>query len=158
MFRILVPLLAALAFAAPARAADEKHVKLVLADGRVLSLADDSEEPGAQVVAAKEGDSKAQEWTIVEDGKFLKLVNRKSGKVLDVFEDSREEGSKIIIWDEKTEDNDNQRWSWEGEGKARRLKSKSSELVLHVDDQGNVVQKKADEKAKGQAWTVKEVK
>jgi uncharacterized membrane protein len=158
MSRILLPLLAVLAAAAPARADDEKFVKLALADGKVLAVADDSEEAGAQVVAAKDGDSQAQEWKVVEDGKFLKLVNRKSGKVLDVNEDSKDEGGKIIIWDEKTEDNDNQRWSWEGEGKARRLKSKSSNLVLDVEDNGNVVQKKADEKAKGQVWTVKDVK
>jgi hypothetical protein len=157
MSGILLPLFVALAIAAPGRA-DEKFFKIALADGKVLSVAEDSEEGGAQVVVVKDGASKAQEWKIVEDGKFLKLVNRKSGKVLDVFEDSKDEDVKIIIWDEKTEGYDNQRWSWEGEGKARRLKSKSSALVLAVDDKGNVIQKKADEKAKGQLWTVKEVK
>jgi hypothetical protein len=158
MCRILLSLLAALAVAGPARAEDEKFVKLALADGRVLSVADDSEDAGAQVVAVKDGDSKAQQWKIVKDGSFLKLVNRKSGKVLDVYEDQKDEGTKIIIWDEKSEGTDNQRWSWEGTGKARRLKSKSSELVLDVEENGNVVQKKADDKAKGQLWTVKEVK
>jgi hypothetical protein len=158
MSRILLPLLAALAVAVPARADDGKFVKLVLADGKVLSVADDSEEAGAQVVAVKDGDSKAQQWKVVKDGEFLKLVNRKSGRVLDVFEESKDEGTKIIIWDDKSEGNDNQRWSWEGTGKAKRLKSKSSELVLDVEENGNVVQKKADEKAKGQLWTVKEVK
>jgi hypothetical protein len=155
---ILLPLLAALAVAVPARADDEKFVKIALADGKVLSVADDSEEAGAQVVVAKDGDSKAQQWKVVKDGEFLKLVNRKSGRVLDVFEESKDEGTKIIIWDDKSEGNDNQRWSWEGTGKAKRLKSKSSELVLDVEENGNVVQKKADEKAKGQLWTVKEMK
>jgi Ricin-type beta-trefoil lectin domain-like len=157
MFRTLLCLVALLAIAAPTRAED-KFVKLVLADGRVLSVADDSEEAGAQVVAVKDGDSKSQEWQVVEDGQSLKLVNRKSGKVLDVFEDSKDEDGKIIIWDEKTEDNDNQRWSWDGKGKARRLKSKSSGLVLDVVGGGGVVQKKVDAKAKTQLWTVKEVK
>lgn len=158
MSRILMPLLVVLAIAVPVRGADEKFVKIALADGKVLSIADDSEEAGAAVVVAKEGDSKAQQWQVVEDGKFLKLVNRKSGKVLDVYEASRDEDVKIIVWDEKSDDSDNQRWSWEGKGKARRLKSKSSELVLDIDSQGNVIQKKADDKAKGQLWTVKEVK
>jgi hypothetical protein len=158
MSRILLPLLAALALAAPGQADNEKFVKITLADGKVLSVADDSEEGGAQVVVTKDGDSQAQQWKIVEDGKFLKLVNRKSGKVLDVNEDSRDEGGKIIIWEEKSEGTDNQRWSWEGTGKAKRLRSKSSELVLDVDETGNVIQKKADEKAKGQMWAVKEVK
>jgi Ricin-type beta-trefoil lectin domain-like len=158
MFRTLVPLIAALAVAAPTRAGEDKFVKLALADGRVLSVAENSDEAGAQVVAAKDGDSRAQQWRVVEDGPSLKLVNRKSGMVLDVFEDSKDEDVKIIIWEEKTEDNDNQRWQWDGTGKARRLKSKSSALVLDVDGQGGVVQKKADDKAKGQLWTVKELK
>lgn len=157
MSRVL-PLLTMLALAVPVRANDEKFVKITLGDGRALSVADDSEDAGAQVVVAKDGDSQAQQWKIVEDGKFLKLVNRKSGKVLDVNENSTDEGAKIIIWEEKSEGTDNQRWSWEGTGKARRLKSKSSELVLDVDDTGNVIQKKAGDKAKGQMWAVKEVK
>lgn len=158
MLRLLLPLVAVLAVAGPSRAGDEKYVKLVLADGRVLSVADDSEEAGAQVVAVKEGDSQAQQWQVVKDGGALKIVNRKAGKVLDVFEDSKDEDVKIIIWDEKTEDNDNQRWTWDGDGKARRLKSKSSGLVLEVGEGGNVVQKKADGKSKVQVWTVKDVK
>jgi Ricin-type beta-trefoil lectin domain-like len=157
MLRTLLQLVAVLTIAVSSRA-DEKFVKLVLADGKVLSVAEFSDEAGAPVVVAADGDSKAQQWQVVEDGKFLKLVNRKSGKVLDVFEASKDEGTKIIVWDEKTDDTDNQRWSWDGDGKEKRLKSKSSELVLDVDDKGNVIQKKADEKAKGQVWTVKEVK
>jgi hypothetical protein len=158
MSRILLMVFAVLVIAAPARGDDEKFIKIALADGKVLSVADDSEEAGAQVVVVKDGSSKAQQWKIVEDGKFLKIVNRKSGRVLDVFEEATDEDVKIIIWDEKSEGNDNQRWSWEGEGKARRLKSKSSALVLDVDDRGNVIQKKANEKAKGQLWTMQEVK
>jgi hypothetical protein len=158
MSRITLTLLAALTIVALSRADDEKFVKIALADGRVLAVEDESEEAAAQVVVAKDGDSKAQQWKLVEDGKSLKLVNRKSGMVLDVREDSKEEGGQIIIWHDKDEDFDNQRWSWEGDGKARRLKSKHSELVLDVDDKGNVIQKKADEKAKGQLWTVQEVK
>jgi len=79
-------------------------------------------------------------------------VNRKSGKVLDVENESTEEGGAIIQWDDKEDRNDNQRWSWEGKDKARRLKSKSSTLVLDVGDEGSVVQRKADEKVKGQLW------
>lgn len=158
MTRILLTLAAALAVAFPALAADDKFVTITHADGKVLAVADDSDEAGAAVVVVKAGDGKAQQWQVVEDGKFLKLVNRKSGKVLDVFENSKDEDAKVIVWDEKTDDNDNQRWAWDGAGKARRLKSKSSELVLGIDDKGNVVQKKADDKAKGQLWTVQEVK
>jgi Ricin-type beta-trefoil lectin domain-like len=85
-------------------------------------------------------------------------VNRKSGKVLDVENESTEEGGAIIQWDDKFEGNDNQRWSWEGKGKARRLKSKSSTLVLDVGDEGAIVQRKADDKVKRQLWRVVEIK
>jgi hypothetical protein len=158
MFRMLIPLIAGLAIAAPTWAGGDKFVKLVLADGRILSVDGDSDEAEAQVVVVKDGDSKAQQWQSVADGQSLKLVNRRRGKVLDVMDDSKDEDGKIIIWDDKTEDNDNQRWQWDGAGKARRLKSKSSGLVLDVDGQGRVIQKKADAKAKSQLWTVKEVK
>src|SRR5437660_1232956 len=146
-------------FAASAAAGGAKYVKLVHADtGKVLAVADDSDDAGAKAVLAKDGNSKAQQWKLEKDGDHYKLVNRKSGKVLDVEGASAEEGVAIIQWDDKAEDNDNQRWSWQGEGKDRRLKSKSSGLVLDVGDGDAVVQKKADEKAKGQLWRVAEVK
>jgi hypothetical protein len=159
MTRLLIAAFAAL-IAGPAAPQDGKFVRLVHADtGKVLAVADDSDEAGAQTVLAKEdAKNEAQQWKLEKDGTFYKLVNRKSGKVLDVFEESTEEGTKIIIWDDKSEGNDNQRWAWVGNGDLRRLKSKSSELVLDVDPDGKVIQRKADEKAKGQLWKVVEVK
>jgi hypothetical protein len=146
-------------FAASALADDAKYVKLVHTDtGKVLAVADNSEEAGAKAVLAKDDGSKAQQWKLEKDGSHYKLVNRKSGKVLDVEGESTDEGGGIIQWDDKAEGNDNQRWSWEGDGKARRLKSKSSGLVLDVGDGGAVVQKKADDKAKAQLWQVVEIK
>jgi hypothetical protein len=143
----------------PAAAADATYVKLVHADtGKVLAVADDSEEAGAKVVLAKDDKSQGQQWKLEKDGDHYKIVNRKSGKVLDVESDSKDEGGAIIQWEEKTEDNDNQRWSWEGKGKDRRLKAKSSSLVLDVGDDGGIVQRKSDEKSKAQLWRVIEVK
>jgi hypothetical protein len=124
---------------------------------KVLAIADNSEDAGAKTVLAKDDGCKAQQWKFEKDGNHLKIVNRKSGKVLDVDGESEEEGGAIIIWDDKAEGNDNQRWSWEGDGKSRRLKAKSSGLVLDVDE-GAIVQKKAGEKAKTQLWQVVEVK
>jgi len=160
MSRTLISVVVACAWVATARADDAKYVRLVHVDtGKVLAVADDSDEAGAQAVLAKEDPkNEAQQWKLEKDGTYYKLVNRKSGKVLDVFEESTEEGTKIIIWDDKSEGTDNQRWSWVGEGDQRRLKSKSSGLVLDIDADGKVVQKKADEKAKGQLWKVVEVK
>jgi hypothetical protein len=156
MSRLILVAVAAL-FAGPA-AAQDRYVKLVQADtGKVLTIADESDEPGARAVVAREGTSHAQHWKLEKDGSFYKLVNRKTGKVLDVFEDSAEEGAAIIQWDDKSEGADNQRWIWLGDGPRRRLQSKSSRLVLDVDDEGKVVQKKADDGAKGQFWKVVEV-
>jgi hypothetical protein len=146
-------------FAAQAATDATKYVKLVHADtGKVLAVADNSDEAGAKAVLAKDDGSKAQQWKFVKDGDHYKIMNRKTGKVLDVEGESMDEGGAIIQWDDKEEANDNQRWSWEGKDKARRLKSKSSALVLDVGDEGAVVQRKADEKAKGQLWRVVEIK
>jgi hypothetical protein len=145
--------------AGPAAAADAKYVKLVNVNtGKVLAVADNSDEAGAKAVLAKDDGSKGQQWKLEKDGDYYKVVNRKSGKVLDVEGESMEEGGGIIVWDDKSEGNDNQRWSWEGKDKDRRLKSKSSNLVLDVGDEGAVVQRKADEKSKAQLWRVVEVK
>jgi hypothetical protein len=158
MSRAVLTAAAVALFAAPA-VAQEKYVKLVQADtGKVLAVAENSDDAGARAVVAKDDGSEGQQWRLEKDGEHYKVVNRKSGKVLDVFEESPDEGAAIIQWDDKAEGNDNQRWSWEGSGKDRRLKSKSSGLVLDVDDEGKVIQKKADEKAKKQLWRVVEVK
>jgi hypothetical protein len=73
------------------------------------------------------GGTKAQQCKFEKDDGYYKIVNRKSGKVLDVKGNRTEEGVPIIDWDD--EGNDNQRWSWEGNDKVGRLKSKSSTLV-----------------------------
>ena len=141
-------------------AEDARYVKLVHVEtGKVLGVAGDSEDAEAKAVLAKdEAGKEARQWKLEKDGDQYKIVNRKSGKVLDVNNASKDEGGQIIIWDDKTDDNANQRWSWEGTGEERRLKSKNSDLVLDAEKDGNVVQKKSDEKAKSQLWRVVEVK
>jgi hypothetical protein len=152
-----VALVACGLLALPAAGAD--YVRVVHADtGKVLAVAEDSEEGGAKVVLAKEDKSRGQQWKLEKDGDYYKLVNRKSGMVLDVTGDSKDEGAALIQWEDKSEGFDNQRFAWVGDGKDRRLKAKSSGLVLDIGDEGAVVQKKADEKAKGQLWRVVEVK
>lgn len=157
MFRLLAPVFALAVFALPAAAEDNFYRLRHVESGKVLGVDGDSEDSGARAALVKEGDSQTQQWKLVKDGEFLKIVNRKSGKVLDVNEDSKDEGAGIIVYDEKTEGFDNQRWSWAGDGTAKRLKSKSSGLVLEADAEGKLVQKKADEKAKGQTWELVEV-
>jgi hypothetical protein len=159
MVRSLIAL-AVCALVSASASADDKFVRLVNVDsGKVLGVKDDSDENETNAVLAKPDDkNKSQQWKLVQDGKHYKLVNRKSGKVLDVNDFSKEEGGSIIIWDDKDDDNDNQRWSWDGTGEERRLKSKWSSLVLEADAEGNIIQKKADEKSKKQLWKVEEVK
>lgn len=156
---------ALVAFASAEDKKDEKKadvvVKIVHVDsGKVLGVADDSDEAAAKCVLVKDEDGKdARQWRIVKDGDWLKLVNVKSGKVLDVNEASSDEGADLIIWDDKGEsDTDNQRFQWEGKGDERRLKSKGSSLVLDVSRDNGVIQNKADEKSKKQLWKVVEVK
>ncbi|MFO0865294.1 MAG: RICIN domain-containing protein [Gemmataceae bacterium] len=82
----------------------------------------------------------------------MKFLNRKSGKALNVAGGFAEENVKIIIWDEQSPSADNEQWIWVGNG---QIKSVSSKLMLDVDEKGDVVQRKADGKAKGQVWTIK---
>lgn len=136
-------------------------VKVVHVDsGKVLGVADDSDEAAAKCILSKDEDGKdARLWRVVKDGDWLKLVSVKSGKVLDVSGDSTEEGGELIIWDDKGEGGtDNQRFQWDGKGDERRLKAKHSSMVLDVTREGGVVQNKADEKNKKQLWKVVEVK
>ena len=159
MLRMILACAACGLLARPAAAADAKYVKLVNVNtGKVLAVADNSDEAGAKAVLAKDDGGKGQQWKLEKDGDHYKVVNRKSGKVLDVEGESMEEGGGIIVWDDKSEGNDNQRWSWDGKNKDRRMKSKSSSLVLDVGDEGAVVQRKADAKSKAQLWRVVEVK
>jgi hypothetical protein len=156
----------------------DKYVKLVhVATDRVLSIADNSEADEAKAVIAKDDDSQSSHWRIEKDGDYIKLINRKSGKVLDVQDHSKDQWGQIVQWEDKPDDNDNQRWSWEPEAKdgdakastkpnaepianpkPRRLKSKSSGLILDIGGDYTVVQKKADKGSAIQTWTVVEVK
>jgi hypothetical protein len=163
MSRILLAATACALISAPTFGRDDsaaKYFKLIQVDsGKVLGVAENSEEAGARAVVAKEEEGNlTQQWKLEKDGDSYKITNRKSGKVLDVNEDSSDEDAAIIQWDEKTEDNNNQRWMWVGEGKERRLKGKSSGLMVDVDGEGKLVQKKLDEKSKGQLWKLVEVK
>jgi hypothetical protein len=149
---VLFGLAAAAGFSA---AAEEKYVKIVhVQTGKVLGVIDNSTDGGARTVLAKDDDKEeALQWKIEKDGDHVKIVNRKSGFVLDVNENSGDEDADIIQYEAKGEDNDNQRWSWDGKDDSKRLKSKSSGLVV-APGEGKLVQKKADETKKDQLWKV----
>ena len=138
--------------------------------GKILGVADDSEDNEAQAtlmadVPASDKHSKNRQWKLERDGNFLKLANRASDKVLDVYQESGDEGTQIILYDDKGGNNgesvENQRWSLDGDAKnaaaGRRVKSKSSGLVLDAEPDGSIVQRRANPNAKGQLWRVVEV-
>jgi len=147
------------------------YYKLVnVGSGKILGLTDDSEDNEAQAklmpdVPASDKHSKNRQWKLEKDGNFLKLANRASDKVLDVYQESGDEGTQIILYDDKagnnSESTDNQRWTLDGDAKnadmGRRIKSKLSGLVLEVDPDGSIVQRRASPNAKGQLWRVVEV-
>ena len=84
-----------------ARPADEKYVKLVHVEtGKVLSTADQATDIGAKTVVAKDGDDEAHQWSFVKDAGFYKVVNRKSGRCLDVDNSHCGGlGSAVQLWD-----------------------------------------------------------
>jgi Ricin-type beta-trefoil lectin domain-like len=148
------------------RVAEPVFVKLVNVDnGKVLGIDGNSDDDEARAMLVKDDTSSAdknhaRQWKIDTVGTFLKLTNRKSGKVLDVSGFSTDEGGVIIQYGDKPDGdpdgNDNQRWSWDGNGAERRLRSKSSGLVIDVDNDGSIVQRSGNGKAKTQLWRVVE--
>src|SRR4051794_22924445 len=90
---ISVPVLAALPASAQ-NAQDAPWVKLVHADtGKVLTITDKSEEAEARVTIVKDDGSDIQQWKLVKDGNYYKIVNHKTGMVLDVYGESLDEGT-----------------------------------------------------------------
>jgi len=156
LFTSALVLACGLGFAEDAK--EEKTIKLVHVESGKAVAPDGSEDDATKIVVVKDEAKPAQEWVVVKDGDFVKIVHKSCKKVLDVEGVSGDEGASIILYEDKAEDNDNQRWSWVGEGAERRLKSKSSGLVLSIADDGKVVQVKLDEKDKKQLWKVVDVK
>ena len=171
-----------------------KNVKIVHVEtGKVLSVADNSMDDEAAAVLVKDEPvkdskdtaqakkAKATSWKLEKDGEHWKIMNRNSGKVLDVSGFSNDEGTIIIQYGDKTdEDNSNQRWAWveiksedakpadapkadaakssDKPAPTGRIKSKSSSLVLDADSDGTIVQRSANSKAKSQIWQIVEIK
>src|SRR5262245_52887076 len=72
---------------------NQKFIKLVnIASGKVLSVDPNDNAEMSMLITADDTDELRQ-WTLVNDGEFIKIVNRKSGQLLDVQLDSKEEGA-----------------------------------------------------------------
>ena len=99
------------------------YVKLVhVATGKVLGIRNDNTKVltnatalQGQAVLAKDEPNDARQWRIErdEDG-LLRIINRKSGQVLDLRKSIETEGGEIIQWPEWQPKFDNQRFEWVG--------------------------------------------
>ena len=66
-----------------------------LETGKVLAIADDSDEAGAKAVLVKDNGSKVQQWKFEKDGDHYKLVNRKGGRCW-TWRGTRRKSSEVI--------------------------------------------------------------
>jgi serine/threonine protein kinase len=139
----------------PANPEDTPFTQLIqVGTGGALSVAESTDQsPDRAVIAPANEKDPAQHWKFLEIGPHYKVVNRKTGKVLDVFEESTEEGGQIILWMNKTGNADNQLWRWDEQGPERRLLTKQTGMALDIDADGKAVQRRVDVNAK-QRWRV----
>jgi hypothetical protein len=140
------------------------HIVTLNSD-HVLDVKDASLENDAKIIISAKGKSESQQWKMVKVGDFVKFVNRKSGKLLDVPGFSTDEGTDLIQW----EDNGgtNQQWTVEAPAKDKSdkgvfIKSRSSGLVVDVaeasrEDGARVIQWSYHGE-KNQLWELIEVK
>jgi hypothetical protein len=127
-------------------------VKVVhVESGKLLTAA------GGQLHLAPDTGAETQQWLLDPSDGYFKLEDPRSGKVLDVLQNLLDEGAPVGLHGSKSRNDNNQLWSWDSSGEERRLVSRLSGLVLDVDGQGQTVQNKPDEKARGQLWRVVEV-
>ena len=88
----------------------------------------------------------------------LRIINRKSGQVLDLRKSIETQGGEIIQWPEWQPKFDNQRFEWVGDGPEHRLRNKWSGMVLDVGDDDCIVQERLGPDRKSQLWRAVEVR
>jgi hypothetical protein len=96
--------------------------------GLVLAIV---KEDDAKIIQAKAAADTTQQWQFVKVGGYYKIVNRKSGKVVDVRKGDKKVGTQIIQF--KDHGGQNQQWSLEKQGKSFVLKSRHSGLVIEAN-------------------------
>lgn len=71
--------------------------------------------------------------TTIQSGKYYKVINRRSGKVLDIFEGSKDEGAAVVQWDDS--DVPNQQWLVTyGSAGFFNLRNRNSDMYLGIDN------------------------
>lgn len=110
---------------------------------------------GQLVEQAAPNGSDAQLWTAVKEGKAVKLVNKASGKVLDVMHGGTEAGTWTQIWEDVG--GDSQLWQWvKVTATYKKLMNVQSGKVLDIvdmrEDDGAPTQIWDDVEGEGQQW------
>ncbi len=102
---------------------------------KYLALGDDANAvEGAQIVQRTKGNAAREQWSVVEQGPFFKIINRQNGQALNVQGASTEEGAPIIQWKANVKGK-NQRWTLEPHGAHFALKARHSDMVVDVADE-----------------------
>ena len=126
--------------------------------GKALQCA--GTENGNVVEQAAVTGSDAQLWTPVKVGRSaVKLLNKQSGKVLDVMHGSTEAGAWAQVWDDVA-DGGSQLWQLKGTVTYKKLINVQSGKVLDIvdmrDDDGAPAQLWEDVDGAGQQWKLVE--
>ena len=100
LFTSALVLACGLGFAEDAK--EEKTIKLVHVESGKAVAPDGSEDDATKIVVVKDEAKPAQEWVVVKDGDFVKIVHKSCKKVLDVEGVSGDEGASIIWVDATT--------------------------------------------------------
>lgn len=134
----------------------EKHEEMMIVNRRTGKALQSTGPDNGQVVeqAAPTG-SDAQLWLQVKVGKAVKLVNKASGKVLDVMHGSTESGAWTQTWEDV--DGGSQLWQWvKVTATYKKLMNVQSGKALDIvdmrEDDGAPVQIWDDVEGVGQQW------
>lgn len=104
----------------------ETYVIVNAANGRCLSVKGVSVVSGPFAHAA----GPADRWKLLQSAKDYKLVNEKSGKVLDVPGNSKDGNTQLVEYQDSN--TDNERWEFLPAGKHYNIRSRSSSLFVAV--------------------------
>lgn len=134
----------------------EKHEEMMIVNRRTgKALQSTGLENGQVVEQAAPSGSDAQLWIQVKAGKAVKLVNKASGKVLDVTHGSTESGAWAQTWEDVG--GESQLWQWVKVTAAyKKLMNVQSGKVLDIvdmrEDDGAPAQIWDDVEGVGQQW------
>ena len=110
--------------------------------GKVLSVANDSKDNGANVHQWTYDERTSQQWKIIDEGSYM-ILNVNANKVLDMDSESKSDGGNAFIWPDTW--GSNQRWLIEYAGNSYvNIINYNSGKALEVNSEGNVIQMTLD--------------